>query len=653
MKSISSRLLSIMLIICFLGMGIVGTVCTIIAGNNSLDVTLQKIQSNTKGEAARIEGWLGDQAMFISAFTTDLSNFDVSSDAIINTSLEQIKANPQYFEVYVGYPDGQVLFSSGFVPDYAGGWNATKRPWYIGAMAHSGSAYITEPYVDTQTAKLCITAAQTMKNSSGEVVGVGAADIFIDFLEEVVTEADVAEGSYAFLVNSAGDILIHPNADLAPDSDGNFKVITDVNGGSFSKMYNITKAGGNSVIAVDTDGVNKYFSAQPIGYTDWLLYTAVPVSTVNALIWQLVLIMVLIIIVVIMIAAALIIMVVNNIITKPIKSITNVANEMSTGAIKYNDVNGYVGELLQLGEAFNNMSESIEKQVNITEQLAQGNLNIDIPIRSNQDALGISLKKLEDNLREIVTNIYSASDAVSGSAGQMSSSFETVSSENDDQVNAVQSLTVSVSHMSEQIEKNTQTSFEANKVTNSIADEAKHGLENMNKMVNAVNEINLASANISKVIKVIEDIAFQTNILALNASVEAARAGVHGKGFAVVADEVRNLATKSADAAKETTHLIENSVTKSKEGSIIAEETNKSLGNIIEGVNKTVSLVNEITDESQKLTASVDEISSNVSQISSSIENSTSVVRSGVSVSEELSDEANNLLDIVKQFSIK
>ena len=175
----------------------------------------------------------------------------------------------------------------------------------------------------------------------------------------------------------------------------------------------------------------------------------------------------------------------------------------------------------------------------------------------------------------------------------------------------------------------------------------------MKQLADALEAINKSSSYISNVIKIIEDIAFQTNILALNASVEAARAGAHGKGFSVVAEEVKNLAGKSAAAAKETSALLGDSISKSKHGLAIGEDMEKALSGIVGSLSISVASITEIAEDCNRQVEIFEQVNSGLNQISMVVQSNTATAEESAASSEEMAAQSSMLMEMVSNYRIE
>lgn len=290
-----------------------------------------------------------------------------------------------------------------------------------------------------------------------------------------------------------------------------------------------------------------------------------------------------------------------------------------------------------------------------TDKIAKGDLDVNIDIKTQDEVgnLAKSLKNMADNLNEVMTNINFASEQVASGSKQISDSSIALSQGTTEQASAIEELTSSIEELSAQTQKNAEGANNANELEDKAKANADKGNKQMQEMLKAMEEINVSSNNISKIIKVIDEIAFQTNILALNAAVESARAGQYGKGFAVVAEEVRNLAARSANAAKETTELIEGSIRKVEDGTKIANETANALKKIINDIDEAAALVNDIAIASNEQAIGINQINQGIMQVSQVVQTNSATSEEGAAASEELSSQAELLKKQVKKFKLK
>jgi len=209
-----------------------------------------------------------------------------------------------------------------------------------------------------------------------------------------------------------------------------------------------------------------------------------------------------------------------------------------------------------------------------------------------------------------------------------------------EQASAVEQLSATISGIAEKTRQNAKIAREASDLSGIIKSNAEKGSAQMDHMMQAVKEINEASSQIGKVIGVIDNIAFQTNILALNAAVEAARAGQYGKGFAVVAEEVRSLASKSAEAAKETGALIENSIGKADLGLKIATSTSEALKDIVDGINRNAVIISQITKSTDEQTVAIEHVNTGIGQVAQVVQQNSATAEESAAASEEMSGQS-------------
>ena len=343
----------------------------------------------------------------------------------------------------------------------------------------------------------------------------------------------------------------------------------------------------------------------------------------------------------------------SSMISGPINKMVRAAQQLAVG-----DVNAEVDaatkdEVGKLAEAFDIMIGSIRRQAQAVEKLATGDLTVEVEVRSEQDLLGIKLSELINKNNELLTNISMASDQVADGSKQISDASIALSSGATEQASAIEELTASLEEISSQTKQNAVNADQANDLTGEAKRNAVKGNEQMKEMLKAMEEINESSENISKIIKVIDDIAFQTNILALNAAVEAARAGQHGKGFAVVAEEVRNLAARSANAAKETTDMIESSIKKADGGTKIAKDTAEAFQTIVNRIEDIAGIVGNIALASNEQSLGIEQINQGIMQVSQVIQTNSATSQEEAAASEELYSQASILKEMVAQFKLR
>jgi len=528
-------------------------------------------------------------------------------------------------------------------------YDITTRGYY--KTITDGVVNISEPYLDTTTNSMAI-AITAPVYLNGKIVGLTGIDISIDDLSKIVGYSKLGENGYFVLLTKDNVVTYHP------DKDNILKSVNDI--GLSESMLSIVDSDSSDIIDYTYNDNEFLGSSIDIGDTGWTIISAMPkdefTQDTNKLIIRILLIYIFAILLLSSIMFAII-----GVITKPIKKITEITNKLADGEldvdidIKSNDEIGALSKSISsLTERLKSYIVYIDESVSVLDEFAEGNLvmNLKNDYAGEFAKLEDALIHVSDTLKNTIGKIKYSSESINSNAEQVSTGAQTLSQGTTQQASAIEELSAEINEIYEAIVGNAENAENAGKIALESSEEVDKGNVKMSEMLLAMDEISKSSHEIGKIIKVIDDIAFQTNILALNAAVEAARAGSAGKGFAVVADEVRNLAGKSAEAAKQTTALIENSIAAISNGTALAAETGKSLTGIVSKTKQTSELISEIVDASTQQTVSVNQIKSGIEQISSVVQENAATAEASAANSEELSGQSQILNDLVGGFKV-
>ena len=265
-------------------------------------------------------------------------------------------------------------------------------------------------------------------------------------------------------------------------------------------------------------------------------------------------------------------------------------------------------------------------------------------------ALGLLItRSITGPVNRVIAGMSEGSSQVASAAGQMSTASQQLAEGASEQASSLEEISSSLEEMASMTRQNANNAEQANALAKEANNAAQTGNESTGRMLSAMDKISKSADETSKIIKTIDEIAFQTNLLALNAAVEAARAGEAGKGFAVVAEEVRNLAQRAGEAARNTTDLIEGSVSNTKNGAEIADELAKALAGISESSSKVTDLIAEIAAASKEQAQGIDQVNQSVGLMDQVVQKNASNAEESASAAEEMNSQSESLNGMVAE----
>lgn len=526
----------------------------------------------------------------------------------------------------------------------------SSLPGYAASIINK--SIITVPYMNDEENIMVLSAVSPVSDAYGKVTALSGIDINLSSIQNSLSQIKIGKEGSLILIADGDKVAYSPMPD-------------DI-GVSFSQLIvtqNVKEAVANSEmgpIQFSIFGNPQYGYITSVGQSPWIVLTGIgekeymsAAKTTQDMIFAIFVSGIVIIV--------LLVYIIGRGIIRPIKKLNDAALQLADGNmnvhvdVKSNDEVGIVSDslnktVLRLKEYVLYINELSE----VLNQISHGDFKFELKQEYTGDfeRIKTALIDFRKNMTETLKELYHSSEQVARGSEQVSDSAQALSKNTTEQASAVQQLSATVNEISDKVNKTAENSQFAQDVTAEAGNEIRDCNERMDHLVHAMDEINISSGEIGKIIKTIEDIAFQTNILALNAAVEAARAGAAGKGFAVVADEVRNLASKSAEASKNTAQLIENSLKSVENGTNLANSTAESLQNVVNTTARVVDIVQKISEASSQQAESLTQVVNGIDQISAVVQTNSATAEQSAATSTELSQQAAGLKNLVGRFEI-
>jgi methyl-accepting chemotaxis protein len=542
------------------------------------------------------------------------------------------------------------------------GTDYSERDYFKAAM--EGKAYISEPLISKVTGKLTvIIAAPLWRDGIPNSVVVGAV-YFVpkeNFLNDIVTSISVGKEGGAFILDKQGLNIADENPEAVCVENLQEEAKTN---GKIKQLATLQKSMiegkvGNAKYTDHEDGKKNILAYAPIPNTNgW----SIGIYALQSEFLGGVLISILITAGIAILDILVVFFVANKFASKLTKSIIACSDRLHLLAqgdlqtevpdIQSDDETGILIESMKVLVA--ELKGSIGDVSWHLHEMGEGDFSYNIEREYKGDFVDLkdSMELIKSELSDVLIQIVESSDQVSSGSEQVASGAQALSQGTSEQASSIEELSATISEIEEQVKQNAKNAASASDMVVITGREVETSNEKMQQLMDAMTDISNQSDQIGKIIKSIEDIAFQTNILALNAAVEAARAGEAGKGFAVVADEVRNLAEKSAEAAQNTTILIESSLVAIENGKELAEATVESMVALVESQDGVNDKVGQIKEASKNQADQITQITMGIEQIASVIQNNSATAEESATASEELSGQAVLQKQLVSKFTL-
>ena len=698
-SSIKNKILTLILISVSVSFLILGFYNAYNNYNSEYNLIKQKELDLANETSKSINSYLQSKIDIIEALANEIAPLEVSvNNQNIVDKLRLGNSSGKFAGVYIGIEEnGNFLqFDGTYREPQKDNYDSRARPWYK-QVAESNKSQISEPYIDFSTQKLVISVSSPIIRNN-KIIGVVGSDIFLDTVVNTILNINLHEEGFAYLIDEQGKTIIHKDEKQLNTQNKIYEQIKTQNSLHFAEAYEENEP---QLIAYST-----------IPVTNWKLMLQLNKDTISKkinadLIKEIFLYIILLIIIQIILFLFLIkilapLKVLENGLYSFFNYLKGEQKEIKKINILTNDEFGNMAleidrQMEIIAKNLESDKKLIEEVKNIVNRVKEGNLDLQIKYTTSNS----SLNELKDMLNEMIETIkinvnediniilvslekYSKLnfiDDIKNPTGNVARGLNNLSNiinqmlqenktngltldesskillENVDILNKASNETaVSLEETAAALEEITSTVINNTERISTMANHSKelsNSIENGQKLatvtVESMDSINEQTQAIADAITVIDQIAFQTNILSLNAAVEAATAGEAGRGFAVVAAEVRNLASRSAEAAKEIKDLVENATSKTNSGKKIADDMIKGYIKLKENISKTTEVIHDISISSKEQRTSIEQINDVVTRLDRQTQNNASVATQTHDIAIKTSKIAKKILETVNE----
>jgi len=557
---------------------------------------IEHARALAEANARTIEDWAQRNQAIVASAASGIFSSDPAA------FLRQAKESGNFLAVYAGLPDKTFLTSRDKRPPPS--FDPTRRPWFTGA-AEAHRPIVSPPYLDVATKKLVVAFAIPVEQGA-TLHAVLGGDVSLDDVVATVNAINPSEHSIALLVGPDGNIVAANNPTLTGKQASSLS--SDLGPESLSRL--------SSGMPIETviDHRQVLMSGKSIGTAQWHLVVALDqedaTSGLRRAVWTIVITLLCLAPVAAFVAALLM-----NVILLRLSEVCKAMEDIGSG---------------------------------------DGDLSLRLPVRGSDEISRIAsaFNVFADKLEAVLRRVRACSEAVRNGAMEISTGSTDLSTRTEQQAASLSQTASSMEELTAAVEQNASNAGAARELSTDASGSVQQGAQAVDAVVSTIGAISESSSRIESIITVIEGISFQTNILALNAAVEAARAGEQGRGFAVVAAEVRGLAQRSAAAAKEVKELIEDSVTKVKNGERLAFGAREAMEDISRTVTKVSELMTEISAASAEQSTGIRHVSLAVSQMDMVTQQNAALVEQASAAAAALSDQSDELTTAIATFRL-